>query len=310
MRTDAGCPVCGAAAWESLGLRRFERGARSPSPYVAARLDVLFELWAPGEGAVELRFVLCARCGFVTYLPRATDAELDAKYRYLADRDPVPPRAAVVTSLDDRRSRELFALAAPFLGAAPGGDLLDVGGGVGALTTAFTSRGFRASVVDYVPEAVPGVSRLGATLAEVPPDRRFDVVVCSHVLEHLADPLATVTAIRSRLRDGGLLVCAVPLEIEGGPPAIDEPVTHVNFFCRASLGALLARAGLVPLRVSEGRKLAASGAVRPAVIAVARRDDGEPAPEFELRPGEARRLLRPGLAGRAARALARLGGAG
>lgn len=42
------------------------------------------------------------------------------------------------------------------------------------------------------------------------PDRKFDTVICCECLEHDADPLATVRAMRERLKPGGLLIITTP----------------------------------------------------------------------------------------------------
>jgi 2-polyprenyl-3-methyl-5-hydroxy-6-metoxy-1,4-benzoquinol methylase len=41
-------------------------------------------------------------------------------------------------------------------------------------------------------------------------DRKFDVIVLSHVLEHLRDPIAGIESLLSLLNPGGKLIIAVP----------------------------------------------------------------------------------------------------
>lgn len=278
------CPACGETAWRPLGERTFRRGGRARSAYVRLRLRVLFEVWAPARAEVTLRFVLCGRCGLVTYLPRASAEEVDEKYRFLARVEPPRLERRAVRALDRRRSGELFQWAAAWLPA--GGAILDFGGGNGALLSTFVEHGFRAYVVDYVPHAVPGVERLGSTLDEVPAEQVFDVVLASHVLEHLAEPVAVVERLRDRLAPGGALVVEVPLEIAGGLPRLEEPVTHVSFFSEDSLRVALERAGLEVLQVSVEASTFESGACKLGIRAVARRGSAE----SRALPGAARAL--------------------
>lgn len=267
-------------------------------------MRVLFELWAPGSDEVSLTWVLCRECGFVGYLPRATPQEIDQKYRFLAEVETTPEARSEIRPLDRARSEEIATTLAKLLPRT--GVLLDFGGGNGALTSRFLDLGFECGVVDYTTATVPGVARWGDTLDDLEEGRAFDVIVCSHVFEHLADPVSVARRLKGLMRPEGLLFIEAPLEIRGGPPALVEPVTHVNFFCQSSLGTVLRRAGFELLELRTEKATFASGASRWAVRAV-----GRPGPpgevSFEL-PGsaEARRLLRPGVSGTLARALSRL----
>ena len=100
-----------------------------------------------------------------------------------------------------------------------------------------------------LPQAVDQVTRLGTTLDDLGEEERFDIVVCSHVIEHVADPHATLTQLRDRMTDGGAIYVEVPMEIWKRSPLHEEPVTHVNFFTVESLRTLLQRAGLQPVSV-------------------------------------------------------------
>lgn len=89
---------------------------------------------------------------------------------------------------------------------------------------------------------------LSAALAGHP--EPFDVIVLSHVLEHLRTPVETLAMLRSHLRPEGLLYVEVPhvspdalTRYPDSPwaPRHDEP--HLTFFGAAQLRALLERAG-------------------------------------------------------------------
>ena len=62
-----------------------------------------------------------------------------------------------------------------------------------------TDRIFRINLED--PDALAAV-----------PDREYDAVICSHVLEHLSDPYTVSGRLADKLRPGGMLYVEVPSE--------------------------------------------------------------------------------------------------
>jgi len=238
MLTDPDCPVCDAHAWKVVERRIFRAadGARR-GDYVALRYRVLFELWFPDVQEVELTLQYCGACGLLLYTPRPEKADLDAKYRFLEHHRPTPVRPHL------GRARRLYGRIAPHLPARPV-SVLDFGGGSGSLLTEFVRHGHRCHTVDYVAQTIPGVERLASVLDELPVDRRFDVVICSHVLEHVVEPRELLTRLVGHLEVGGLGYVEVPMELLGGPPRLREPVTHINFFTPGATTSLCARAGL------------------------------------------------------------------
>lgn len=290
MTPDPTCPVCDARQWEVLGRRTFTRSSSAAlPPAIAARLKVLFELWAPGRDAVHLEYVLCQRCGMVVYRPRPSEPEVDAKYRFLHGAG--APLAFERSAIEKRRSRDLFRALEPHL-ARRGSRVLDFGGFRGALMGDLLAHGCACYVVDYAPDALPGVTRLGDTLTDLGAHERFDVIVCSHVLEHVVEPLATCKALARHLEPGGLLFVEVPLEILGGFPRPREPVTHVNFFAPDSLAALLELAGLRVERCGEAACIVGNGKPRLVVRALARQAEREASVvTFDGRAERVRRLV-------------------
>lgn len=275
-----------------VGERTFQRSSfQSASEAVRDRLRVLFELWTPGEARVRIEYVLCQKCGFVIYRPRPTEVEVEAKYRFLHALAAPRDSSNAPSLIERRRSLELFRALKPYLleGRAR---VLDFGGYRGGLMTEIAAMGCECYVVDYAPDVLPGVTRLGDTLADLDDEQRFDVLVCSHVLEHLVQPLEACRQLVERLRIGGLLFVEVPLEILGHAPRQREPVTHLNFFSEESLDAMLRLAGL---RVESCQVTACTvgdGRQRLVVRALARRGAGVPeAVRFEQRAASVRGLM-------------------
>lgn len=86
--------------------------------------------------------------------------------------------------------------------------------------------------------------------------RRFDCVVMNDVVEHVLEPEELLRAVRPHLADGGCLVASIPnvrhhvtvadLALRGRWDYVDEGIldrTHLRFFTRASMVALLEEAG-------------------------------------------------------------------
>ncbi len=262
------CPLCGAHSWVTLSRKTFIRRALGLSPYVATRYRILFDIWAPGREWLTLRYLLCRRCGIVIFAPRPTGSEIAAKYATLGGATSSTVENPVVTPIDRVRSQEVFESLAPFL---RGGErVLDYGGGTGSLMPSFVERGHDCAVIDFAPETIEDVEKLANSLDEVPADRRFDLIIACHVVEHLPSPVETMRSLSSHLEAEGYLFIEVPLELVGTTPRQREPVTHINFFAEPSLRALLHAAGLEVLRCWTDVVTASHGTHELAVRGVAR----------------------------------------
>lgn len=72
---------------------------------------------------------------------------------------------------------------------------------------------------------------------------RFDLVICSEVLEHLADDALGLERLTKFLAPGGQLIVSVP---GGEPTRFDRAIGHLRHYDRRELGRALVRAGLEP----------------------------------------------------------------
>ena len=216
------CPACGGplARWRSVPA------AEPPHAPVA--------LWR------------CASCGSAaTAGPVASDAYETGTYAAGS------PRAAglvepVLGAFDRARLRLL---------GAPRGQLLDVGAGRGRFVALARAAGWDAEGIEPSARERYGVALQRASIedAQVEPGS-LDAATLWHVLEHVEDPGAALTRVRSWLRPGGVLLVGAPnlasLQARMGGDRwfhLDVP-RHRTHFTAAGLHTLLARRGLAPLR--------------------------------------------------------------
>lgn len=144
--------------------------------------------------------------------------------------------------------------------------VLDVGCATGYLAAALADRGCTVSGIEYDPDAAekarPFLEHLVVgdlttlDVAEAFGDRTYDVLVFGDVLEHLADPLPVLRTLLALLAPGGSVVISVPNVSHGSLRLallqgrwqyrdlglLDR--THIHFFTRVSLLAMVAAAGL------------------------------------------------------------------
>jgi SAM-dependent methyltransferase len=180
---------------------------------------------------------------------------LDAKYRFLQEQDDLLGGSATseLGRRMDRRRAERTLRAVPLGHVGPGRRVLDFGGGNGKVVETFHEAGAECFVLDYNVHPLPWIRRLGATLEDLRGDEVFDVIVCSHILEHVADPAEVLDALRRLLTEDGVLYAEVPVEVWRGVPMARDPVTHVNFFTLGSFEQLFVRRGYRIVNSGERR---------------------------------------------------------
>ena len=149
--------------------------------------------------------------------------------------------------------------------------LLDIGCGGGLLSEPMARLGAQVTGADAAPRNIP-VAQVHAEQAGLDIDyrhttaedlaaagERFDVVLNMEVVEHVADPLAYLTACQTLLKPGGLMLCST---INRNPKSFALAIfgaewvmrwlpkgTHEwsKFITPDELYALIAQAGLTPV---------------------------------------------------------------
>lgn len=157
------------------------------------------------------------------------------------------------------------------LASEPHGKLLDVGCGGGRFLNRMKKRGWQVEGTDFDEQAARKVStRYGITtyvgdLAKCAlPANSFDAITMSQTIEHLYDPLATLTECLRILKPGGWLIMTTPNVLSLGAVEFGafwrgwEAPRHLHLFSADSLRRLTQRAGF---EVAEASTYSAGSAV-------------------------------------------------
>jgi SAM-dependent methyltransferase len=259
------CPVCGAT--QSVLLARLEWRLFTDHPLLVAAA----EQSAP-QGATVYDVHSCAICGMSFAAPVASREAFEAYYahwsRYASGTDSL---SGPSNEASRDRYRGTVDRVAPHL---PTSDacILDVGCMEGGLLEAFQAHGHvGVAGVDPAPESMLRAAQKGldvriGTVEAIPfPDETFDLVLCVHVLEHVAN-LSRLDLFRVLTREGRLYV-EVPdaASYNADTPDIfsDLSLEHINHFDLQSLVGLFQRHGFRAVETGTRTYFPAPG--RPAI---------------------------------------------
>jgi SAM-dependent methyltransferase len=226
------CPLCGTAG-----------------PIEAQRQDLaLADL-----GRMLVGFGHCGNCGHI-YQVRPPSAEilsrLYASYSNYTCFDPEAARKPPSTLT--RRLLTLCQVRAPV-----GGTVFEVGCATGYHLLHFRAAGWNVAGCDPSPKTCAQASEIfgidvscGTEAELLPKQHGLSVVLFSHVLEHLPDPLSALKRARDALAPDGVALLEVPCAIE---PLLMPPgwfaFEHLHYFSEATLRATVKAAGLQPVEM-------------------------------------------------------------
>lgn len=199
MKAVAQCAVCQSPSRQDLV-------AFGQDPYLKK---------LPGRTEHTVRYVICTDCGFVYQHQMMDAAEMETLYS-TEYRPPEPPAAYLkdvrVVALD---VYSWITARSGLRGA--GRSVLDIGCAAGMSLRPFALAGWRALGLD------PGSDWVGYGRREFGldlrtdfytdrslPGQRFDLILYSHVIEHVMDPAPVLAAIRNHLSDDGYLFVGTP----------------------------------------------------------------------------------------------------
>jgi SAM-dependent methyltransferase len=213
------------------------------------------------------KYVCCAGCGSIFQSPMPDEAQLAAFYP--ATYHSFGTKSWISDIRHDMRARRIGAL------AKGEGAVLDHGCGDGAFLLRAANRLKNAQFYGYELDSQRRLETLAGgrvTLVKGSLDDLMDVlpdcqlITMNHVIEHLPNPLATLTRLCKKLAPGGVFEGQTPAagslehRVFGRRWSGYHAPRHTVVFSRAGLSRLLERAGLVEIEID--------GAFNPAGIAV------------------------------------------
>jgi len=232
------CPVCGSSWCVAISTPRIKIGA------------AFF-----GEAINSVGLVKCRDCGLEFVNPRPGPEVLDEFYG-------MPGYPAHETSGDDSVSSFRFNFLGGLLSKTT---LLDYGCGGGSFLQKARDAGWDVTGIEPSPVGRKNAQALGVEvygrMEDIPAPRRFDLVTMFHVLEHVPDLSAVLSAVKRVMTDNGLLLVEVPnirsframvYKLPGIRKADDEryrafPI-HLYGFKRKTLARLLLKNGFCPVK--------------------------------------------------------------
>jgi SAM-dependent methyltransferase len=212
-----------------------------------------------------LETVACRACGLIFTSPRPDDAWFEEfyrlHYRRFYESMPAPDATYVLRDAIQLRHHHTLSLLAPHL--ADRGTLLDIGCAEGTFLHLFGQRfpqwelqgvepseSFSAFAREHY--GLSGVRTGHLKTIEDGCDSSLDLIVASHLLEHVLDPNAFFRTAHRLLRNDGLLSIEVP-DAEGQKRGIQNlHIAHVYHFSERTLGHFLAKHGFARVWSRKG----------------------------------------------------------
>jgi len=222
--------------------------------------SLIFKLALVCEG---FSFVKCKHCGLVQRNPQPDKNEILARYSSTYGNDylsyELENEAAFLKlqqlALEDagfsKLEKKLFAAEQS---RAESPSILDIGCATGALLAALRDKGWRVTGVEISPSAVYAKNERKLDVRNVPleendfPEGSFDVILASHLIEHLNEPKTFLEETYRILKNNGSIFITTP-DISGfqsrlfGSRWRSAIFDHLYLFSRRTLSKMLKTVG-------------------------------------------------------------------
>lgn len=211
----------------------------------------------PGLGSQEIGFAICNQCGLVLQSPSLDFAKTAAYYTNTATyansgRNGKP---SLKRQKDVKRLINTFFKVVPEIPPF----VFQIGCSDGYTLSEFHKAG--ASVVEgidpsiashKVAKEINNIDTIIGTFEKFIPQRKYDLLILTHILEHLYNPLQAMNKCCNMQRGDGWILIEVPLfqRIDRFPPGLFT-LEHLNYFSESTLLRLLYLTGYAPYLIEK-----------------------------------------------------------
>ncbi|MCE5250862.1 class I SAM-dependent methyltransferase [bacterium] len=233
IKEHPGCPICG----ETVFSRPIMENTVFGQPF-----DVYF----------------CVSCELY-FLPSQPSGELIRDY-YAKEYYSTQQRSAVSYALrswfSKMRALSQYQYIGRHTGPAGGKEMMEIGSSDGSLIALYKQNGWKVKGLEYSEFSIKKarekyrIELEPKDIFEIHPDRcRFDLIIFSHVLEHMPDPLRVLEHCKTLLKPGGIVFIELPQAPLGSECRKEElfqylNTTHLFDFRTQSLAKLIEKAHL------------------------------------------------------------------
>lgn len=238
------------------GVYRFEKAScaicRRPTRLVKISQIDCHGLYTP--------VAICRDCGLVQTNPRMTQASYDSFYNneYFGIYKGRLEVDDEIFSSQEKRGENIYRYLADN-GLLPDKEpyVVEVGCGAGGLLKSFAQKGARVLGVDLGQETIKaakeryGLDYVAGTLKDLNLAKKPDVVIYSHVLEHILDPVSELACLRKMISDKTVVYVSMPGIRSSRDLLSVLRNAHVYHFSLQSLEYLMAVCGFTMIKGSE-----------------------------------------------------------
>lgn len=219
---------------------------------------IVTQTWdLPGIDSQEIGFSICPKCGLIFQLPSLDCTDMNRYYTETATYIN-PGRSGKPTLNKEKDVGRLIKTTIEVIGKIPN-SAFQIG-----CSDGYTLQQFREAGVHHVEGIDPNfashelslklydIETMVGTFEDFTPKHQYDLIILTHVLEHLYDPVRAMNKCSSMQENSSWLLIEVPLfeRADKFPPGL-LTLEHLNYFSESTLLRLLYLAGYVPYLVEK-----------------------------------------------------------